>query len=274
MGGSLLSYNHQTGGNPLKYRMLLFDLDGTLLRSDKTISGYTLENLNRCRQLGLLIGVATSRGEQNAMGFLRQLKPDAIITSAGALVRCHDEITHINGFTTDETVHVLHTLRSVCGTDVLMTVDTVDDYYRNYEVPATDTDQTWAMGHMTDYEGFALPSLKICFECHDPHLPEAVAAALPHCDLIHFSDGPWYKLTPKDATKENAILQMCDTLRLQPAQIVAFGDDYADIGMLKMCGLGVAMGNAIDEVKRVADIVIGNNDDDGIAIWLETTFLR
>ena len=96
----------------------------------------------------------------------------------------------------------------------------------------------------------------------------------PHCDLIHFSDGPWYKLTPKHATKENAILQMCDALELQPVQIIAFGDDYADIGMLKMCGLGIAMGNAIDEVKKVADVVIGNNDDDGIAIWLETTFLR
>lgn len=254
--------------------MLLFDLDGTLLHSDKTISRYTLENLNRCRQLGLLIGIATSRGEQNAMGFLRQLQPDAIITSAGALVRCKEEISHINGFSAEETSHVLKTLRTVCGADVPMTVDTVDDYYRNYEVPATDADQTWAMGHMTDYKGFAQPSLKICFECHDPALPQAVAAALPHCDLIHFSDGPWYKLTPKGATKENAILQMCDTLGLQPAHIIAFGDDYADIGMLKMCGLGIAMGNAIDEVKQVADIIIGNNDDDGIASWLEVTFLR
>lgn len=254
--------------------MLLLDLDGTLLRSDKTISRYTLENLNRCKQLGLLIGVATSRGEQNAMVFLRQLKPDAVISSAGALVRSRGEITHINGFSAEETRQVLQNLRAVCGFEVAMTVDTINDYYRNYQVPATDADQTWAMGHITDYEDFALPSLKICFECHDPSIANSVATALPHCDLIHFSDGPWYKLTPKDATKENAILQMCDALGLQPAQIVAFGDDYADIGMLKMCGLGVAMGNAIDEVKKVADIVIGNNDDDGIAIWLETTFLR
>ena len=255
-------------------RMLLFDLDGTLLRSDKTLSPHTLEALQRCRQQGLLIGVATSRGEQNAMSFLRQLTPDAVISSAGALVRCKGTITHQNGFSADETAHVLQTLRTVCGADVPMTVDTVNDYYRNYQVPATDADQTWAMGHMTDYEGFLLPSLKICFECHDPDLPKVVADALPHCDLIHFSDGPWYKLTPKDATKEAAILQMCDAFELQPVKIIAFGDDYADIGMLKMCGLGIAMGNAIGEVKKVADIVIGNNDDDGIAIWLETTFLR
>lgn len=254
--------------------MLLFDLDGTLLCSDKTISKPTLDALNHCRQKGLLIGIATSRGEQNAMGFLQQLKPDAVITSAGALVRCHGKITHVNGFAADETAHVLCTLRSVCGMDVPMTVDTIDDYYRNYEVPATDADQTWAMGHLTDYADFALPSLKICFECHDDDLASAVGNALPHCDLIHFSDGPWYKLTPKHATKEAAIMQMCDDLGLPITQIIAFGDDYADIGMLTMCGLGIAMGNAIEEVKKVADVVIGSNDEDGIASWLEVTFFR
>lgn len=254
---------------PVSYRMLLFDLDGTLLCSDKTISAPTLEALNRCRKMGLLIGVATSRGEQNAMGFLRQLEPDAIITSAGALVRCHGEITHSNGFSGEETTHVLQTLQAVCGADVSMTVDTVDDYYRNYQVPATDADQTWAMGHLTDFEGFTQPSLKICFECHEDGLARVVAAALPHCDLIHFSDGPWYKLTPKHATKEAAILQVCENLGLKPEQIAAFGDDYADIGMLQLCGIGIAMGNAIPEVKSIANAIIGGNDEDGIALWIE-----
>ena len=50
--------------------------------------------------------------------------------------------------------------------------------------------------------------------------------------------------------------------------IIAFGDDYADIGMLKMAGIGVAMGNAIEAVKEIADVVIGTNDEDGIAEWL------
>ncbi|MBE5793141.1 MAG: HAD family phosphatase [Clostridiales bacterium] len=253
----------------MNHRMLLFDLDGTLLRSDKTISPRTQEALQRCRSLGILIGVATSRGEQNAMGFLKQIQPDGIITSAGALVRCQGQIINNNGFTAEETSHVLKTLQAVCGSQVFMTVDTVDDYYRNYEVPATDADQTWAMGHMTDYAGFSMPSLKICFECHVASIADAVAAALPHCDLIHFSDGPWYKLTPKNATKETAILQMCDALGLQPAQIAAFGDDYADMGMLRLCGTGIAMGNAIPEVKAIANLVTGSNDEDGIACWIE-----
>ena len=51
--------------------------------------------------------------------------------------------------------------------------------------------------------------------------------------------------------------------------MTAFGDDLADIGMLKLCGKGIAMGNAIDAVKEAADEVIGTNDADGIAIYLE-----
>ena len=55
--------------------------------------------------------------------------------------------------------------------------------------------------------------------------------------------------------------------------IIVFGDDYADIGMLELCGIGVAMGNAIDEVKERADIVIGSNDEDGIADFIENEIL-
>lgn len=48
-----------------KKRILLFDLDGTLLRNDKTLSEYTLEILSKCKGQGYLIGISTSRGEQN-----------------------------------------------------------------------------------------------------------------------------------------------------------------------------------------------------------------
>ena len=64
---------------------LLCDLDGTLLRSDKTISPRTLEVLERVRKGGYQIAVVTSRAEQNCMEFLADLHPDALITSAGAL---------------------------------------------------------------------------------------------------------------------------------------------------------------------------------------------
>ena len=53
------------------------------------------------------------------------------------------------------------------------------------------------------------------------------------------------------------------------SSVVAFGDDTNDVEMLRECGLGVAMANAVDEVKAVADFITLNNDDDGVGIVLE-----
>lgn len=51
--------------------------------------------------------------------------------------------------------------------------------------------------------------------------------------------------------------------------IIAFDDDYADVGILELCGLDVAMGNAIEKVKNRAGIIIGSNDEDRIAVFVE-----
>ena len=67
---------------------------------------------------------------------------------------------------------------------------------------------------------------------------------------------------------------MCEACGIITDDIIAFGDDYADIGMLKLCGVGVAMGNAIDEVKVIADYVIGDNDHDGIANYMQNAVLE
>ena len=64
-------------------------------------------------------------------------------------------------------------------------------------------------------------------------------------------------------------MKACEICGIALEDVTAFGDDAPDIGMLKLCGTGVAMGNAIDSVKEAADIVIGSNDEDGIAKYLE-----
>ena len=69
--------------------------------------------------------------------------------------------------------------------------------------------------------------------------------------------------------KEKAIMKLCEICEISIEDIVAFGDDLVDIGMLQLCGKGIAMGNALQEVKNIADIVIGTNDEEATAEWLE-----
>lgn len=87
--------------------------------------------------------------------------------------------------------------------------------------------------------------LQRCVEIFEPAAAEDLKETLDDCDCVRFSDGYWYKFTKKDVTKEKAILEIC-----------------------RQCGIGIAMGNAIEEVKAVADLVIGSNDEDGIAKYL------
>lgn len=256
----------------MQYKLLLFDLDGTLLKSNKTISAHTLSILNKCRNKGLMIGVSTSRSEQNSMKFLSQLLPDILISSGGALVKQNREYIYKAEFSIEETNHMIATAREICGADCEITIDTLEDHYWNYKIDPKKQDQSWGDSIYTDFANFNQPALKMCVEIFNSNTAETMKNTLSDCDCIRFSDGFWYKFTKKGVTKEHAIMRICSACNITPENIMAFGDDLADIGMLKLCGMGIAMGNAIQEVKDSADAVIGTNDNEGIADFLVREF--
>lgn len=91
--------------------------------------------------------------------------------------------------------------------------------------------------------------MKICVEIPKSSLAQKLSGCFSELDSQRFSDGDWYKFTKSGITKEKAIMAVCEEYHIDVSEIIAFGDDYADIGMLKLCGIGIAMGNAIQEVK-------------------------
>ena len=256
-------------------KLLLFDLDGTLLRSDKIISDNTIETLEKCRKTGLLIGVSTSRSQQNSLKYIAEFAPEIIVSSGGALITYKNEPVYKAEFSVNEVNRIIRTAREICGADCEITVDTLDSHYWNYKIDPKAVDKQWEGTVYCDFsEDFPEPSLKICVEIADDEIAHRLCSELKEYDSIRFTDGNWYKFTKKEATKENAIAKLCEILGISEKNVMAFGDDLADIGMLKMCGIGVAMGNAVDEVKEVSDIVIGTNDEDGIAVFLDENILR
>lgn len=253
----------------MELKMLLFDLDGTLLQSDKTISQSTLKALQKYRERGILIGVSTSRSEKNSLKFIAELSPDIIISSGGALVKYSDRYIYKAEFTSEETVAMIKAARDICSSDCEITIDTVDEHYWNYKEDPNKLDPSWGESIYTDFEDFHKNALKMCVEIFDPDKAKQLADILKECDCVKFVDGEWYKFTKKTATKEEAIVRMCENCEILTENIMAFGDDLVDIGMLKLCGMGVAMGNALEAVKKAADVVIGSNDEEGIGRYLE-----
>ena len=250
-------------------KILLFDLDGTLLRNDKTLSEYTLETLSKCKKCGHLIGISTSRSEQNCLSFLREMKPDILISSGGALVRVNEKIICSSFFSVIETKNFIESARKLCGIDCEITVDTLDAHYWNYKTDPKEQDKSWGNSIYTDFTDFKCEALKICVEISKPNLAQKLCEHFSELDSQHFSDSDWYKFTKSGITKEKAIVAVCEACHADVSEIVAFGDDYADIGMLKICGTGVAMENAIQEVKDIADDIALSNEEDGVATYLK-----
>lgn len=249
----------------LNKKVLLFDLDGTLLTEDKIITKRTLEALEQCRQKGFLLGIATSRSEARCKSYIDQVNPEVLILSGGAVVKYMDEYIYIDAFSDEESYELIHVLREVCGQDCGITMDAVHEHYTNSDIHVGSI--------RTDFTRIAEPGLKFCVEIHDEETAEVLMSRLSQYDCSKFFGVDWYKITKKTSTKEVGIQKLCEGSDLKIENLIAFGDDDVDSGMLQVCGTGVAMGNSIESVKQIADVVIGSNDEDGIAVYLENMYL-
>lgn len=254
-------------------RLLLFDLDDTLLHSDKTISAYTVKVLGACRERGMLIAFATARGETNIKPFIDLVKPDIVVSSGGAMIRSRGELIDAQTFSGDETAAILTESLRLVGRECLITVDTLDAYYGNYAGDAAGMLTGWGEVRLADFGAFRERALKICVHLPDDEAASLVAASVPGCDWLRFTGSQWYKFTKANVTKGRAAARLSERLGIGAQDMIAFGDDYSDIDMLRYCGTGVAVANAIEEVKAVADVIVASQDEDGPAAYLEASFL-
>lgn len=81
-------------------------------------------------------------------------------------------------------------------------------------------------------------------------------------------------LMPKGINKGKSILEIADYYKIDHKDTYAFGDETNDIEMIKMAGVGVAMGNASEYVKKIADFVTKSNDEDGIAHFVNEFIIK
>jgi Cof subfamily protein (haloacid dehalogenase superfamily) len=246
--------------------IILSDLDGTLFHDDKSISDYTKKIIRQAQKKGILFGICTSRAKVNAIKYLDGSKPDIFISNSGGMITLGDEKIYDCRFTEDEVKRLIKNTFEVFGPDAIISADNENALYSNSKEDLPD--KFWIYN---DFSDFYESCMKICIQSLDKKMIEKAASVigLENIDYLPFSDIPWYKLSKKGATKEKAIEALCNHLKISPSQITAFGDDFNDIGMLKLCGKGIAMGNAIKEVKEAATEICQTNENDGVARWME-----
>jgi len=249
-------------------KMIVTDLDGTLLRSDKSISDYTKRVLERCRARGILIAFATARSEISSVRFSREFMPDIFISQGGALARRGSETLWQVVIPPDIASALIR--RCMEDTGVLQFgLETGDKYLSTTLFDPSDFGYEHAeeidFTQLADYNDVC----KVSIKASGRQVAQAIADDFPALNFISFRDEDWHTFRAAGATKENALAAVADALEIGADEIAAFGDDMSDIDMLIYAGNGVAMGNAIDEVKAAADFICNSNDEDGVARWLE-----
>lgn len=250
--------------------LILSDLDGTLFHDDKTISDYTKNVIRRAQQKGFLFGISTSRALVNAKKFLDGIDADILITNGGGMVFVKGKKVYSCEFTVEETRTLINAAWDILGKDAILSIDNEAGLYSNSKEELGD--KFWSYN---DFSDFSEAAMKLCVKTLDKKTVEKISATvgLEQVDFLPFSDIPWYKMSKKGATKECAIKALCEFLKLPESKIAAFGDDFNDIGMLRLCGRGIAMKNAIDQVKDVSSEVCDSNENDGVAKWIEANLL-
>jgi len=258
-------------------KMIVTDLDHTLLHTDKTISAYTAAVFARCREQAIKIVFATARPRRAVMHFCDVIPVDSLILHNGALVYVGDRRLAHHGIPPAVRDSIMQAISRDLP-EAFMSVEIDDMLHVNFDVP-------------DEWRGVAFKKTAL------PDLPDRPAdkiilgsalfghaAALNKEQLQQYMPDELYIESSSDqppiemimnrhATKWDAVQTIAAHFGIKTAEIAAFGDDFNDILMLRGCGVGVAVANAIDEAKAAADHICGANDEDGVARWLEEHIL-
>lgn len=248
-------------------KMLVIDLDNTLLRSDKTISDYSARILNQSHTNKLKVVFATARPIRTVKEFLKDIPCDAVIYHNGAFTLSGtSQIGNAYRVPISEARRILETIGHENSARKL-SVEINDTLYANFNVK-----EFWSYTNAIKSDFTDLPNVdadKILVEVRTQNEYDDTLRMLTPEIYGQMSDGKLCLIMNRNATKLNAVKQLSKHWNIAMTEIASFGDDYNDIEMIQNCGIGVAMGNAIDEVKQIADVVADVNDSDGVAKYIE-----
>ncbi len=242
-------------------KAIITDLDRTLLRTDKSLSTYTVSVLKECKARGIKVMAATARTERSITEYDAAIGFDGVTVMNGAKVMVGNQVMTYG--IPDKLAEEM--LAKVCGRkEFLFSVETGEilyaaehieefEYTLHTEFPKLPAGET-AYKILVSGEGAA--------EFVKENLPEGL-----HCTV---ANGYLVQIMSKAANKRNGVKVMLNAFGIAPEEAVYFGDDQDDAESMQLCGLGVAVDNAIPEVKAVADELAESNDADGVAKWIKS----
>jgi len=258
-------------------RLVALDLDGTLLRSDGSLSARTLAALGAVRRAELTLVIVTARPPRRMRDIaLKTGLSGLAICSNGAVVYDLDQhcIVQQTTIAADRARELVVRLRNALP-DVAFAIEAGSRYgCEPSYVIQTEHPHDAADPAMLREDALALCLLgvtKLIVQHRESTLAQLLRVAREHADelTVTHSGSEFVEIAPAGVTKAVALAALCARLGVAAAQVVAFGDMPNDLPMLSWAGRGVAVANAHPEVLSVAREVTASNDADGVALVLE-----
>ena len=268
-------------------KALFFDLDGTLLDSRKEISPYTREILHKCRERGIKLFLATARPP-----LLNKMLSwdDSTLTIFDGGLYYNGGCTIHGKHKSYETISVdtvQKIVNNVCRYDSVNIALQLEDEKHAFRYPLEDKGYlSWGVSaaealSLGQTDGMrTVKALVFYANLIDSQTPidSGLADSL---ESLCIGNAQYYltdnakcvQIMARNVTKAISIKKLIAVLGFDRSEIVVFGDDANDVEMLRECGIGVAVGNAIDEAKAIADHICDTNDNDGIAKWIKENVL-
>ena len=249
-------------GNYATMKAIIVDLDRTLLRTDKTLSDYSVSVLQACRQRGIKLMVATARPLRETAQYRERIAFDAMTGSNGAKIVCGSQFIE-HGIDRETAKNLLEALQA--NPNLRITLEAGDCAYSNKAVAEYETTLCQDLANLTQ----RVDTVKILVHLDREETLAEVQKLIPAGLYATVAHGFLMQIMSKAATKWNGIRTMLEISGISPQETIYFGDDQDDVEPLQKCGIGVAVANAIEEAKVAADHVAASNDEDGVAKFLE-----
>jgi Cof subfamily protein (haloacid dehalogenase superfamily) len=253
----------------MKGKMIITDLDRSLLRNDKTISKYSIKVFEKCRQNGFIIAFATARPIRSTVEYIEIIKPNGVIFHNGAIVSANGKILSQYGISPVATKEIIKIIENEYP-EATLSVEIDDVMYTNFNLP----------------ENVPLSYVKINFdELPNTNADKIIVGTISLSKIseiekyitedlyLEINDGKYGFIMNKKATKWLGIIELMNYFGIEIKDTIAFGDDLNDLSMIKNSGKGICMKNGLDELKAVSDEICEDNENDGIAKWIEENIL-
>jgi 5-amino-6-(5-phospho-D-ribitylamino)uracil phosphatase len=251
--------------------VVVLDLDGTLLRSDKTVSRASATLLRQLQGQGVILVVATARPPRAVWPLLPATLLDGwVVLYNGSQIRQQGRLVQEWTLASTALARLVEVARAACP------AAPIGFEHQDQLFVTRHFGRHWPRKSDRRVGVAALPMtgvLKVVIDLVDPRLEACLRDSLPlGCRLVVTDGGQLAQIMPAEASKGAAVRWIVRRLARTMDEVMCFGDDDNDADLFGACPHSVAMANASPAVRRLAAHQTSSNDEDGVARYLKAYF--